>query len=123
MAGVADGRRVGTTVSVRLGVGVGVAVGVARGVLVGCTVFRGVVGATTGVPLLPSVRNGEVRGGRGLGLMVGFAVGLGAGLTEGLTEAGGLIASGGSDPGESGCSAMTPPVKATAAAATATAAL
>ena len=64
------------------------------------------------------VRGGEVR--RGVG--EGVALGLGGG-TEGLTEAGGLTASGGSEPGGPGRSAMTPPPNATAAVATATATL
>jgi len=70
------------------GVFLGVFAGDGFGVLVGDA-----AGATTGVLLLTGARNGEVRGGR-----VGVVVGLAG--TEGLTEAGGLIACGGSDPGE-----------------------
>lgn len=95
----------------RLGVGnsswEGALVGVLVGAGVGVAVFVGVaVGTTTGIlALTGGVRGGEVRCGRGgLGVAMVF-VG-----TDGLITAGGRTVCGGSDPGEWGCSAMTPPV-------------
>lgn len=83
--------------------------GFALGLTVGFGVRLGLgssdaVGTLTGMLFLAGVRGGEVRGGRGV------TTGLAGGFTDGLTDAGGLNASGGSDPGEPGSSAMiTPP--------------
>lgn len=108
-SGVASGNdglsdAVSDTVTLGLPVGVEVGVGVELGVDVRDGLGRGDVGPATGVLFFASVRNGEVRGGCGFGFAVDFG--------DGVSEAGGLITSGGSEPGECGRSEMTTPLTA-----------
>ena len=73
--------------------------------LAGCVVAAG----GGGIRIDTCVRGGEVLRGR---VGVGVALGLGEGSADGLIMPGGLMACGGSAPGEWGCSAMTTPVTA-----------
>jgi hypothetical protein len=125
LSGVVVTETVGVTGRLTVGVLVGGSL-VGLGDLVGTRLGSFVLGAAAvdggaaggGVILIGiCVRGGEVRCGVGAGV----GLGLFGGGNDGLVDAGGLIASGGSAPGDPGCSAMTAPPTVMLAAASASA--